>query len=142
MWGIIKKAINSTLGTKHFQSLDSLIDTVINDTDIPLNELYCKDAKITTAYCVVCSVTVEPGTTAESSKRLFIHAGGTVDFRCDVTDSIELMVYKNGERINSLTKIEVNPHDYFDFKIKNSNTNTEKIITTTIYMVVGEEVIK
>ena len=135
MWGIIKKAINSTLGTKHFQSLDSLIDTVINDTDTPLNELYCKDAKITTPYCVIDSVTVEPSTTVESSKRLFVHAEGIVDFHCDVTNSMELMVYKNSERINSL-EIEVNPHDYFDFKIKNSNTDTNKIITTTIYMLV------
>lgn len=150
MWGIIKKAINSTLGTKHFQSLDSLIDSVINNTDTPLNELYCRDAKLTTGpYCVIDSVTVEPGTTVESPKRLFVHAAGTVSFSYDVLqdDSIVFMVDKNGERINPSTKIEVNPHDYFDFKIKNNHSKpgeneVSKTVTTTIYMIVEGEVTK
>lgn len=132
MWGIIKKAINSTLGTDRFKPLDILIKDIVNDSDKPLNELLFGDKKIISdddnIYCLVDSFSVPVNETIKSNKRLFIHARGTVSFK---TEAGNLIVYQNGNVCNSISNITVDCHDYFDFEVENI---TGSDITTIITM--------
>jgi hypothetical protein len=133
MWAIIKKAINSTLGTAKFKPLDIFIEDIVNnDGDKALNEMLFGDKQIIAdsnkLYGLIDSFSASAKTTTESNKRLFIHAKGTVTFK---TDAGTLKVYKNGFLQSSNDEINVECHDYFDFAIEN-NTNND--ITASITM--------
>ena len=132
MWAIIKKAINSTLGTAKFKPLDIFIEDIVNNGDKALNEMLFENKQIIAdhnkLYALIDSFSASANTTTESNKRLFIHAKGTVAFK---TDDGTLEVYKNGSLQSSNDKINVECHDYFDFVIKNDTNND---ITASITM--------
>lgn len=134
MWGIIKKAINSTLGTDKFKPLDTLIEKVVNDGGTPLDQILFGDKSLTFSdniYCIVDTVSIPANTTVNSSKRLFIHTKGEVSFA--IEGNCALKTYQNNSTVAlpSNEKVAISLHDYFDFSVQNS---TDKEIVASIYM--------
>lgn len=143
MWGIIKKMVNSTLGTNNFQPLDSLINNVINkNEEKSLREIMFDKIKPSVKEFVIDSIEVANGTTVESKKRLYINADTIVNFKLfyNVSDDVKLIVYKNGERLEDNSNIQCKLYDYFEFQVKKTSSVDPAVAMPTIYMTFGKEV--